>query len=149
MWIIVSALPGEFPTDPEDCNTDDQSERCKEQVAKFHECLILVHFWPIVRNNQARNRHVFSVSVADNVISLAREGGIAGSAQASLCEPLRLFKPVIARLPLITERYGTPGGSVMISPDKAKLAIVGKLEISPNSGSNERFSRLSGRPITA
>jgi hypothetical protein len=45
MWIIVSTLPSEFPTDPEDCNTDDQSKRRKEQVAKFHECLILVHFW--------------------------------------------------------------------------------------------------------
>jgi hypothetical protein len=44
MWIIVSALPGESPTDPEDCNTDDQSERRKEHVANFHECLILVHF---------------------------------------------------------------------------------------------------------
>ena len=83
MWIIVSTLPSEFPTDPEDCNTDDQSKRRKEQVAKFHECLILVHFWPIVRNNQARNRHVFPVSVADEVISLASQGASAGSAQAA------------------------------------------------------------------
>jgi len=30
MWIIVRSLPGEFPTDPEDCNADDQSERRKE-----------------------------------------------------------------------------------------------------------------------
>ena len=89
------------------------------------------------------------MSVADNVISLASQGTIAGLVQASLRESWHLFKLLIARLPLITERYGTPGGSVMISPDKAKLAIVGKLEISPNSGSNERFSRLSGRPITA
>ena len=96
MWIIVSAFPGEFPTDPKDCNTDDQSKRRKEQVAKFHECLILVHFWSIVWNNQASNRHVFSVSIADDVISLAREGAIAGSAQASLYEAWRLFKPLIA-----------------------------------------------------
>ena len=89
------------------------------------------------------------MSVADNVISLASQGTIAGLVQASLREPWRLFKLLIAWLPPIMGRYRTPGGSVMISPDKAKLAIVGKLEISPNSGSNERFLRPSGRPITA
>ena len=66
------------------------------------------------------------MSVADEVIGLTSQGAIAGSAQASLGESWRLFKLVIARLPLITGRYGTPGGSVMISPDKAKLAMVGK-----------------------
>jgi len=148
MWIIVSAFPGEFPTDPEDCNTDDQSKRRKEQVAKFHECLILVHFWSIVRNNQPSNRHVFSVSVTDEVISLASQGAIAGSAQASLCEPWRLFKLLIVWLPPIMGRYRTPGWDVMISPDRAKLAI-GKLGTLSDSASDERFLRPSGRPITA
>ena len=148
MWIIVSTLPGEFPTDPEDCNTDDQTKRRKEQVAKFHECLILVHFWSIVRNNQPSNRHVFSVSVADNVISLASQGTIAGLVQASLREPWRLFKLLIAWLPPIMGRYRTPGGSVVISPNRAKLAI-GELGTLSDSASDERFLRPSGRPITA
>jgi len=41
MWIIVSTLPGEFPTDPEDCNTDDQTKRRKEQVALFNMWIIV------------------------------------------------------------------------------------------------------------
>jgi hypothetical protein len=36
------------------------------------------------------------------------------------------FKPVITRIPFIMGRYGTPDGSVMISPYQAKLGMVGK-----------------------
>ena len=91
---------------------------------------------------------MFSVSVADNVISLASQGASAGSAQTSLCEPLRLFKLLIAWLPPTMGRYRTPGWGVMISPDRAKLAI-GKLGTLSDSASDERFSRPGGRPITA
>ena len=88
------------------------------------------------------------MSVADNVISLASQGTIAGLVQASLCEPWRLFKLLIAWLPPIMGRYRTPGGSVVISPNRAKLAI-GELGTLSDSASDERFLRPSGRPITA
>ena len=44
VWIIVRTFPGKFPPDPEDSDAKDQSEHRKEQIANFHERLILVHF---------------------------------------------------------------------------------------------------------
>ena len=44
VWIIVRTFPGKFPPDPEDSDTNGQPEHRKEQIADFHEHLILVHF---------------------------------------------------------------------------------------------------------
>jgi len=49
VWIIVRTFPGKFPPDPEDSDTNGQSDQCKEQIADFHEHLILVHFKAAVR----------------------------------------------------------------------------------------------------
>ena len=49
VWIIVRTFPGKFPPDPEDSDTNGQSEQRKEQIADFHEHLILVHFKAAVR----------------------------------------------------------------------------------------------------
>ena len=47
--IIVRPFPGKFPPDPEDSDTNGQSKHRKEQIADFHEHLILVHFKAAVR----------------------------------------------------------------------------------------------------
>jgi hypothetical protein len=49
VWIIVRTFPGKFPPDPEDSDTNGQSDQRKEQIADFHEYLILVHFKAAVR----------------------------------------------------------------------------------------------------
>jgi len=44
MWIIIRTFPGKSPPDPEDSNTNGQSEQRKEQITNFHTHPILVHF---------------------------------------------------------------------------------------------------------
>jgi len=44
VWIIIRTFPGEFPSDPEDSDAYGQSKRREEQIADFHERLILVYF---------------------------------------------------------------------------------------------------------
>ena len=49
VWSIVRIFPGKFQPDPEDCDANGQSDQRKEQIADFHEHLILVHFKAAVR----------------------------------------------------------------------------------------------------